>query len=638
MRSSKPVPQPKRHRPRRSESPRSRLSTMTAAPAPRSPLPRWAETLRQKYLAGEASTFVLYRNVFDQFLVGATVHTLQSFLVEALFKDTKKNICEISLERGVRVLQGTESALFAASPAHSTEPFSMPLALAALEGQMRSSRSTALIVPYADALLPAGDASFMAQQDRQTYLTFHRWSLDKQLTGGDNITVLICESLNALNPGLLSNPKVAAIEVPMPDAELRRRVIAHFAPQLQTQQVDLFAERTGGLRTVQLASILASSDEQGMNLEQRQALILQLLDGSANAPERAATLAQITAGMTPAEIGKLVEPGKQVPERNTQEEVLKIIHARKREMIEKECAGLIEFIDPKHSLSNVGGHEHIKHELLAIAKNLKSGNTTLTPMGLLAVGPMGSGKTFVIKAFLKEAELSAVALKNFRSKWVGSTEANLERVLATVKAMGPIAVIIDEGDRSFGSGEGSGGDDGTSSRVIARLKEFMADTENRGQVLFIMMTNRPDKLDSDIKRPGRLDRKIPFFYCDTPQERAQVLQAVLSRYGQAPSTSTEELLALCAALEGYSNADLEALALLSVEMAAQQGSSLSKEIMEAAAQDFMPPQERDMIEFMELLAVSETSRRSLLPQRYRSMALADIQSQLQNARRRALAR
>ena len=53
----------------------------------------------------------------------------------------------------------------------------------------------------------------------------------------------------------------------------------------------------------------------------------------------------------------------------------------------------------------------------------------------------------------------------------------------------------------------------------------MADTENRGQVLFVMMTNRPDKLDSDIKRPGRLDRKIPFFYCETAAERVQVLVA-----------------------------------------------------------------------------------------------------------------
>lgn len=610
---------------------------MTAPTTTRNPLPRWAETLRQKYLAGEASTFVLYRNVFDNFLLGDTLHNLQSFLVAELFKDTKKHIREVSLERGIRVLNGkTDSALAASATSDSDVPLLQ--ALHTLEAQMRSEQSTAVIVPYADALLPAGDPSFMAQQDRQTYLAFHRWSLDKTLTSGDNITILITESLGAINPGLLSNPKVAAIEIPMPDIDLRRRVIAFFAPKLTAQQVTLFSERTGGLRTVQLASILASSEGQGLSEPERRALILQLLQGTPDADTRATTLASITAGMTPAEIGKLIEPGKTLPTSDPNAEVLKVIHARKREMIEKECAGLIEFIEPKHGLSSVGGHENIKSELLSIAHNLKNGETTLTPMGLLAVGPMGSGKTFVIKAFLKEAGLSAVALKNFRSKWVGSTEANLERVLATVKAMGPIAVIIDEGDRSFGSGGGEGGDDGTSSRIIARLKEFMAETENRGQVLFVMLTNRPDKLDTDIKRPGRLDRKIPFFYCESAPERAQVLQAVLSRYGEPCAASPEEMLTLCDTLTGYSNADLEALALLAVEQARNQGSGVNASALNAAAHDFMPPQERDMIEFMELLAVSETSRRSMLPKRFRDMAVADIQRHLLDAKRRALVR
>lgn len=609
---------------------------MTAPTTTRNVLPRWAETLRQKYLAGEASTFVLYRNVFDNFLVGDTLHNLQSFLLAELFKDTKKHVCEVSLERGLRVLGGKADSALALQAGGDDTPLLQ--VLHTLEVQMRTEQSTAVIVPYADALLPAGDPSFMAQQDRQTYLVFHRWSLDKTLTSGDNITILITESLGAINPGLLSNPKVAAIEIPMPDLDVRRRVIAFFAPKLTVDQVTLFSERTGGLRTVQLASILASSDGQGLSEPERRALIQQLLQGTPDADARAATLASITAGMTPAEIGKLIEPGKALPASDPNAEVLKVIHARKREMIEKECAGLIEFIEPKHGLASVGGHENIKHELLAIAKNLKEGETTLTPMGLLAVGPMGSGKTFVIKAFLKEAGLSAVALKNFRSKWVGSTEANLERVLATVKAMGPIAVIIDEGDRSFGSGGGEGGDDGTSSRIIARLKEFMAETENRGQVLFVMMTNRPDKLDSDIKRPGRLDRKIPFFYCESAAERAQVLQAVLARYGEPCVASSEEVLTLCGSLTGYSNADLEALALLAVELARTQGAPLNAQALNAAAQDFMPPQERDMIELMELLAVSETSRRSMLPQRYRDMALTDIQAHLQDAKRRVLAR
>ena len=131
------------------------------------------------------------------------------------------------------------------------------------------------------------------------------------------------------------------------------------------------------------------------------------------------------------------------------------------------------------------------------------------------------------ETFAKECGLTGIKFKNFRSKWVGATEANLEKILTVVKAIGQILIIIDEVDRSFGTGEG--GDEGTSSRVIARLKEFMSDTDNRGNVLFILMSNRPDKLDIDIKRAGRLDRKIPFFYADEATEIESVVLAQMKK-------------------------------------------------------------------------------------------------------------
>lgn len=60
-----------------------------------------------------------------------------------------------------------------------------------------------------------------------------------------------------------------------------------------------------------------------------------------------------------------------------------------------------------------------------------------------------------------------------------------------------------------------------------------ATRDNRGRVLTLLMTNRPDKLDIDIKRAGRLDRKIPFFYASAPLEVEAVIQALLGRYGIA---------------------------------------------------------------------------------------------------------
>lgn len=601
------------------------MSTPAAAVA----LPGWAATVREKYLAGEASTFVLYRNVFDIFRVGGSFVDLKTFLTGAFLAGTKPTVVEVSAEFGVQVVKG-DVVLDRAG--------TMLQQLHSLERHLRTTPGTAIVVPYADALMPGEDASFVSAEDRQVGTLFHRWSLDRTLNASDNITLIVVEALGALNQSLLTNPKVAAIEIPMPDLATRAEVVRALDPKLDDRRVMRYAERMAGLRAVQIESLMRASGDAAMSEPEREKLILQLLGDAPAAAERARRYAGITAGMTADEIVKLVEPTKTLPSADPDADVLALIHARKRELIEKECAGLIEFVEPRHGLSAVGGAQHITGELTEIARALRDGDTKLTPMGLLAVGPMGAGKTFVVKAFLKEAGLSAVALKNFRSKWVGSTERNLERVLATVKAMGPIAVLIDEGDRSFGNAGGEGGDEGTSSRVIARLKEFMSDTDNRGRVLFIMLTNRPDKLDTDIKRPGRMDRKIPFFYAEHAADRAAVVGAVLRRYDAQLAWDTAELVSLCESLHGYSNADLEAMTLLGLEFRQRDGALTLVQALQRAKDDFMPPQEGDMIRFMELLAVSETSRRSLLPERFARLSIDEIQHGLRDARVRALGR
>jgi transitional endoplasmic reticulum ATPase len=593
-------------------------------------LPGWAESVRQKYLAGEASVFVLYRNVFDRYLSGASAYNLTDFLTNVLLTRTKDRILELSVDRGVRFLKG-EAPEERQSLYQYLEGKGLAGTFEALERRMRDSGKSALLITYAEALFPAAESQFLSMDERAALAALHRWSLDDSLAAADNVVLLITESLSEINPALLTNPRVAAIEIPMPDRAARDAVIGHYAPKMSDAQRARLADHTAGLRAIQLASIV-SGEGPGLDEAARLELLNELLKGSPLAAERAAKLAGITAGLAPEEIRRLIDPTRELAgEIDPDQEMLETVRRRKRELIEKECAGLIEFIESKHGLDAVGGNDYIKGELMDIAETIKSGDRARAPMGLLAVGPMGAGKTFVIKAFLKEANLSGVALKNFRSKWVGSTEANLDRVLATVKAMGPIALVIDEGDRSFGnSGEDSDG--GTSSRVIARLKEFMSDTENRGQVLFILMTNRPDKLDTDIKRPGRLDRKIPFFYPETGAERGLIVEAILKRYKVEGAIVSSELVAQCDPLNGYSSADLEAVALLAIDLSRRAGQAFSLEYFAEAVGDFIPPQDLDMIRFMEMLAVSETSRRSLLPERLRKLTAEEIQKQLAQLR------
>jgi len=259
-------------------------------------------------------------------------------------------------------------------------------------------------------------------------------------------------------------------------------------------------------------------------------------------------------------------------------------------------------------------------------------------MGILFTGPMGTGKTFVAEAFAKECGLTTIKLKNFRSKWVGATEGNLEKILSVIQAIGQIIVVIDEGDRAFGGGDGDG-DGGTSSRVIGRIKEFMSATENRGRILFILMTNRPDKLDVDIKRSGRLDRKIPFLYPQTASEVVQVFKAQLLKNKIKAEIEFPRDEPLLKPIVGYSNADIEAIVMLAYDYASERGQdrketsgaqdfTVTSGDLERAIADYLPSRDVVMLEYMELLAVFEASNRQMLPKKFANIPVEELQARL----------
>jgi SpoVK/Ycf46/Vps4 family AAA+-type ATPase len=196
-------------------------------------------------------------------------------------------------------------------------------------------------------------------------------------------------------------------------------------------------------------------------------------------------------------------------------------------------------------------------------------------------------------------------------------------------------VIIDEGDRAFGNADGEG-DGGTSSRVIARIKEFMSDTSNRGRILFLVMTNRPDKLDVDLKRAGRLDRKIPFLYVQTPEEVELVARALLRKNKINTDVDIAAIREdFSSKLVGYSNADIEAVLLLANEDAARESGGEAPVLashFQRAAVDYFPSRDVELLEYMELLAVFESSSRRLLPAKYASLTPEELDTRLRHLR------
>jgi|RhiMethySRZTD1v2_1073278.scaffolds.fasta_scaffold02933_3 transitional endoplasmic reticulum ATPase len=600
-------------------------------------LPNWAEELRRRYLRNEASIFVIHGNVYDAVVHEGKMLPLTDFLTAILLRETKDTIAVYNLATGVRFAKRARSvpgadALVPEAPRDKV--------LLALEQLVTAGTKTAAILEYAETLAPAGETSFQADVDRASVVTLHRWSFLPEIEKGDNVVLLITENLPDLSPKLVSNPKVGVVDVPMPDLETRRAVVRIADPKLAAADLDHYAEVTAGLKAIQIAAILAPPPPSEEDRVDREEFIAAILGDGPDVLERAKKLAVLTAGMVHDEIRKLLAPGAGLPtaipavaaDRARRDSDL-LIASRKRDILERECFGLVEFVTPEHGFEVVGGMDQVKEDLRTVAQNIREGRRSRVPMGILFTGPMGTGKTFVAEAFAKECGLTTIKLKNFRSKWVGATEGNLEKILTVIKAIGQVVVIIDEGDRAFGN-TGEEDDGGTSSRVIARIKEFMSDTMNRGRILFLVMTNRPDRLDLDLKRAGRLDRKIPFLYAQTPEEVERVVLAQFKKNRiktQPDPLDLAPLAAFSQKLVGYSNADIEAVVLMANDDAAREAGGdapVTGDHLARAAADYFPSRDTELLEYMELLAVFEASSRRLLPKKYASMTPEELDARL----------
>ncbi|HEX5835099.1 MAG TPA: ATP-binding protein, partial [Pyrinomonadaceae bacterium] len=418
-------------------------------------LPAWAEDLRRRYLRGEASMFVLHGNVYDVVLCNRKMMALTEFLTDVLLKESKETIAVYNVATGTRFTKHANDAMAVDDLLLATDKSRI---FSAFERLLIGSTKTAVIMEYAEAIAPAGDPNFQGESDRAAIVTLHRWSALPEIERGDNVVLLISENLTELAPKLISNPKVAVVEVPMPDHTTRREAAMLSDTRLTEKDGERYAGITAGLKAIQIASILTPQAAAEEELADRESFIAGLLGGGPDAASRAHKLAALTSNMNRDEIKELVAPTAPAPVpdaslpspiERAREETDRLIAKRKREIIERECFGLVEFVEPGHGFDVVGGMEEVKKDLLVIAESIREGRTSRVPMGILFTGPMGTGKTFVAEAFAKECGLTTIKLKNFRSKWVGATEGNLEKILNVIRAIGQVVVIIDEGDRAF---------------------------------------------------------------------------------------------------------------------------------------------------------------------------------------------
>ncbi|MGE5125424.1 MAG: ATP-binding protein [Betaproteobacteria bacterium] len=600
-------------------------------------LPAWAEEMRQVFRAGATSQFVLHGNVFDLVPApdgqGGTAWTsLADFLTGTMFQpfdvvirydrgrgvrieppdarrpDAYKGVEEVfRFLKGVDAFRGAPAAFDAVAdgarkldlrnqlprdPKGALEIVDRVLAFARQRLKVQDGKAVpsplkvAVVLDYAHFIAPQGDPIYVADLS-QTLIQIQDWAANPDVTSAFVATVLITENLLDLNRALVESPYSAKIKIELPSAEEIRAFVADLVPDAAE-----FAKASEVTREV---------------------------------------LADKLVGLSRVSIRSLVRRALTSGERITGAYLTRM----KKELIEKEAAGRLEFLESTRTLDDVAGHDQAKAWLREDAVLLRRGRTMAIPMGYLLTGRIGTGKTYLVECLAGEIGIPCVELKNFRDKWVGATEGNLEKVFSILHALGQVIVFVDEADQMTGKRGGGDGDSGLSGRVYGMLAKEMSDTRNRGKIIWIFATSRPDLVEVDLKRQGRLDVHIPLFPPGDAAGRAGLFAAMAHKLKL--QCSPEELPALPDndqiggnEMEGVLVRALREreTTLDSEERGAGKAVPLPDCIARAIA-DFRPSAHVERLELMDLLAVKECTDTRFLPERFRTRSLAQVNARIE---------
>ena len=234
-------------------------------------------------------------------------------------------------------------------------------------------------------------------------------------------------------------------------------------------------------------------------------------------------------------------------------------------------------------------------------------------MGYLLCGPIGTGKTFLVECLAGEAGVPVVKLKNFRDKWVGSSEGNLEKILRLIRALGRCIVFVDEADQTLGRRESGPGDSGLSGRLYSMIAQEMSDTSNRGKVVWVLASSRPDLIEVDLKRPGRIDLKVPILPTTTRAESRGLIAALARRYELPMSSDRARCRSSPQLPLMLTPGAAEALVVKAYRVARTENIAAG-EALARALQDYQNPIPEDVLEKQMKLAVREATDLSFVPE------------------------
>ncbi len=177
------------------------------------------------------------------------------------------------------------------------------------------------------------------------------------------------------------------------------------------------------------------------------------------------------------------------------------------------------------------------------------------PKGVLLYGPPGTGKTLLAKALANEldAHFKVINGPEIMSKYYGESEKQLREIFEEAEKNSPAIVFIDEIDSIAPSRDEVSGE--AERRIVAQLLTLMDGLKGRGNVVVIAATNRPNSIDSALRRPGRFDREIAI----NPPSRDGRLEILDVHTRGMPLDKDVSLKRIADISHGFTGADLEVL-------------------------------------------------------------------------------
>jgi len=554
-------------------------------------MPHFSETLKERFLSGQSNQFILYGNVQDLYPFKENYTSLLKYLNHFL-EDSGRFQIHYNIGGGIRFFkQKNRDTLKKAyiadkniggTPRSKADWFDKVLLESAFHPQvgikfideclkLESPKDKALnqfsiIIDYAEMLAPSGPSHSLNDSDRQKLVVLSEWLTSPKFINSFHLVIFICDSLASISPILTELPSMTLINIPRPTQENRLDFIRNEYHEHE-KKIKIKGSQT--------------------------------------------KMSFLTAGLTLKGIKHLFLSAGYRETKLDEKQVLE----KTNEILGKELGNAIEIFKPKHDFKAVIGASKIKDQLKRQIKLIKLGVPSICPVGILVSGPNGVGKTFIFEAFAKEVGFIAIKLKKIRGQFFGQTDVIFEKLKSVLTSLGKVVIFIDEADTAFG-GRGEGTHE-TEKRLFGNLIQMMGDPANRGKVIWILITARPDKLEPDVKRSGRAGLHLPIFDPEG-EERQEFILWILKRVGlEWPKWDPKEQSQFLEITKNFSPADFnEWGVLIESEIRLNKG-KLDPKAVFAVTRDFRPADIVKERRYQSLLAAKECSFYSLLPDEFK---------------------